>query len=874
MSDQPATIRLTDYTPPAFDASTVHLDIDFQNDHALVTSRVNYHRTEAASPGALLQLDGENMTLVHVAIDGIDLAPENYAETKSGLTITTSAVNFCCEITTRVEPDNNKALEGIYRSGPCYCTQMEAQGFRRMTYFPDRPDILSVYTTRLEADFESCPQLLANGNLVESGSLPADRHFALWHDPHPKPSYLFALVAGDLALVEDTFTTMNGREVALKFYVEHANEDRCSHAIRSLQASMKWDEETWGREYDLDIYMVVAVNDFNAGAMENKGLNIFNSALVLARPDTATDGDFESIEGVIGHEYFHNWSGNRVTLRDWFQLSLKEGLTVFRDQEFSSDMNSRGVKRINDVRGLRAFQFPEDAGPMAHPIRPPEYIEIDNFYTTTVYEKGAEVIRMMQTIVGKEAFRQAVEVYFEKYDGCAVTTDDFIATIEESTGADLGVFSRWYAQAGTPQLNVTWIHDSESATLAFHFEQTCRATRETTDKLPFQIPVKVALIGADGLEVRSSLKGSGTQEIEHVFQVTEATQDFILEGVDKSATPSILRGFSAPVRLTTAHTEDELLFLLASDNDAFNRWEAGQTLATRHILKGVDTHGANEDNARLVAAFGAVLNDYAADPAFTAEALILPPENSLAEEMEIIDVEGIHRERRSLLRAITQAHRSTFERVHRELRDTPGDAVDAATMGRRRLANVCLAYLASIEEPETTSMVMEQFETARNMTESFSALSILTDIDCAERTTALESFREQWADDFLVMNKWFGVQSMSRLRGGADRVRALTADPKFDDSNPNRVRALYGSFSRNAINFHDVSGDGYVLLAEALIELDSKNPMVAGRMVSAFNLWRRHTPGRQLLMKAQMERILATEGLSKNVFEVVSRALA
>lgn len=873
MSDTPKTIRLKDYTPPAFSASTINLDICFNDDHALVTARVNYHRAEGEPKDTPLSLDGRGLSLERVAIDGMDLPSADYDRNDNSLLVRTSLDNFCLEVTTRVSPDTNKSLEGIYRSGPCYCTQMEAQGFRRMTYFTDRPDVLSVYTTRLEADQETCPVLLANGNLVESGELPENRHFALWHDPHPKPCYLFALVAGDLALVTDRFQTMSGRWVDLRFYIEHGNEGRTAHAIRSLQAAMQWDEETWGREYDLDIYMVVAVNDFNAGAMENKGLNIFNSALVLASPETATDGDFESIEGVIGHEYFHNWSGNRVTLRDWFQLSLKEGLTVFRDQEFSSDLNSRGVKRINDVRMLRAVQFPEDAGPMAHPIRPPEYIEIDNFYTTTVYEKGAEVIRMMQTIVGKEAFRKAVELYFERFDGGAVTTDDFAATIQESTGVNLGVFLRWYSQAGTPQLKIDWEHDADAGTMTVHCQQTCRETRETTEKLPFQIPLSMALVGSDGNDLPITLAGASTPLAEHVLQITEKEQSFVFEGVTEGTTPSLLRGYSSPVRLTTAHSETDLLFLLSSDNDAFNRWEAGQTLATTEILRQVEDGTGAPSSSELIAAFGDVLRDYSTDPAFAAEALMLPPESSLAQEMKIIDVDGIHTERRRLIASIATAHRELLESVHATLRETPGDDIGAAAMGRRSLSNLCLAYLASLEDDRALELVRTQFNAARNMTESFSALALLSNHQGAACEEALAAFRDKWSHDFLVMNKWFGVQAMSRLPGGAERVRALARDELFDNDNPNRMRALYGSFSRNAICFHETSGSGYELVADALIEFDRKNPLVAGRMATAFNLWRRHTPARRDLMRAQLKRILATPDLSTNVFEVASRAV-
>ncbi|SFM24108.1 aminopeptidase N [Ectothiorhodospira mobilis] len=873
----PRAIRLEDYAPPQWRVDTVHLDFDLDPERTRVRSRMELTRLVDGS--APLVLNGQDLGLEGLQVDGRDWPEDRRSLEPERLVLHDLPATCVVELETVLEPRANTALEGLYVSGGNFCTQCEAEGFRRITWFPDRPDVLTVYTVRLEADRATCPVLLSNGNPVETGDLPGGRHYAVWHDPFPKPSYLFALVAGDLVCQQDRFTTRSGREVDLRIYVQRHNLDRCDHAMVSLKKAMRWDEETFGREYDLDIYMIVAVDDFNMGAMENKGLNVFNSKYVLARPETATDDDFVAIEGVIAHEYFHNWSGNRVTCRDWFQLSLKEGLTVFRDQEFTADQSLRAVKRIHDVQHLRSLQFPEDAGPMAHPVRPRSYIEINNFYTMTVYEKGAEVVRMIQTLVGREGFRRGLDLYFQRHDGQAVTTEDFVRAMEDATGRDLGPFRLWYEQAGTPRLEVDGHHDAATATYRLTVRQSCPPTPDQPEKRPMHIPLRMALLDPSGRPLPLRLHGDGDGEappVERVLDVTEAEQTFVFQGVEAPPVPSLLRGFSAPVKLQFPYTHEDLAFLMAHDGDDFNRWEAGQQLAVKVLLAQVRALQAGEEprlDPALEAAFARVLEDEALDAALVAEALTLPGEGYLAEQMEVVDVDAIHRARRFTRQALGRALAGRWRARHDALADSRGG--DAVAMGRRRLRDLCLAYLCAPGEKEALALARSRYEQAQDMTGTMGALRALMDHPGPERDEALADFEARWRQDPLVLDKWFALQAASGAPGTRERVEALMAHPGFSLRNPNRVRALLGTFAMgNPVHFHAADGEGYRLVTEAILELDALNPQVAARLATSLVRWRRFDAARQERMRAALERIVARPGGSPDVYEVASRALA
>ncbi|MGE0081100.1 MAG: aminopeptidase N, partial [Thiohalomonadaceae bacterium] len=751
--------------------------------------------------------------------------------------------------------------------------------FRKITWFVDRPDNMTVFSTRIEADRARYPVLLSNGNRVAQGELDHGRHYAEWHDPFPKPSYLFALVAGDLACIEDRFTTMSGRDVALRLYVQHGNEDKAGHAMASLKKAMRWDEEVYGREYDLDVYMIVAVDDFNMGAMENKGLNVFNSRYVLARPETATDADFMAIEGVIAHEYFHNWSGNRVTCRDWFQLSLKEGFTVFRDQQFSEDMTSGPVARINEVGVLRSQQFREDAGPMAHPVRPPSYQEINNFYTLTVYNKGAEVVRMLRTLLGPEAFRRGTDLYFARHDGQAVTTDDFVKAMEDASGMDLTRFRRWYDQAGTPEVKAHGDYDAAARRYTLHFSQATPATLGQPEKLPFHIPVAMALLGPDGRELPLRLvEETAPAGTSRVLALTEAEQQFVFEDVDATPVPSLLRGFSAPVRLAFPYSDGDLAFLMAHDSDPFNRWDAGQRLALGVILRSLDARregAAPALDEGLSAAFVATLRHPTLDKSLIAQALTLPDEDYVAGFLDTIDPEAVHAARSGLKHALARAHRDALLAVYEENTDRGPYTLDMAAVARRRLRNLCLAYLLQTGETALRALALTQYQGAGNMTDALAALTALVHTEGPEHAEVLVDFYRRWRHDPLVLDKWFTLQATSPLPGTLERVRELTAHPDFNLRNPNRVRALIGAFcQRNPARFHDARGEGYALLAEHVLALDELNPQIAALLASPFTQWRRFDANRQALMRAQLERLLAKPGLSRDVYEIASKSLA
>ncbi len=872
------TVYLSDYRPPDYAVDRVHLD--FLLDEK--TTRVRAHLEVAArarSSGRPLVLDGHGLELRSVVLDGRKLAAgRDYQLDADHLTIPHVPGRFVLDIETLIHPARNTELTGLYMSGGNFCTQCEAEGFRRITFFPDRPDVMTRYTTTITADRTRFPVLLSNGNLQEHVQLDKGLHRATWVDPFPKPSYLFALVAGDLARVEDRFVTRSGRTVQLHMYVQHHNADKCAHAMASLRKAMLWDEQVYGREYDLDLYQIVAVDDFNMGAMENKGLNVFNSVYVLARPDTATDADYLAIERVIGHEYFHNWSGNRVTCRDWFQLSLKEGFTVFRDEEFGADMTSRGVTRVQDVNVLRTHQFREDAGPMAHPVRPDSYVEINNFYTTTVYNKGAELVRMLRSLVGPERFRRGTDLYFERHDGQAVTTDDFVRAMEDAAGADLGQFRLWYSQAGTPVLHIGRAHDARSGTYILHVRQSCPPTPGQPHKKPFHIPFAVALLGRDGRELPLRLLGehSGTAGT-RMLELRQEEETFVFAGVPEEPVPSLLRGFSAPVRLQTDLTDSELCFLMSHDSDPFNRWEAAQRLASTLILRLAvrpPGGGAPVIDPRYVEAFRETLRSAHEDKAMIAQVLTLPSETYLADFMDPVDPQALYEARTWLLQSLARMLRDDLHATYRNNASDGTYDIDSRSVGRRSLKNLCLAYLMELNDPQVREDCVRQFRSAGNMTDAIAALRALASTDCHERRDVLAEFHDRWQAEPLVLDKWFALQATSRLPGTLAEVRSLVRHPAFSLRNPNRVRALIGSFaSGNPARFHDRRGAGYAFVAGQILRIDRLNPQLAARLAGVFSLWRKYEPHRQSLMKQQLERILSAPGLSRDVHEIGSKSL-
>ncbi len=897
----PKTVYLKDYTPPAFLISTIDLDVDIRADHALVRSTLALARNpKAADAHAPLALDGEEIELVSVALDGRTLAPGEYELGEESLSIARVPQRFKLETVSRIHPGKNTRLEGLYASANGFFTQCEAQGFRRITWFIDRPDVMARYTNTIHAERALYPVLLSNGNLVAAGEEAGGRHWAKWSDPFPKPSYLFAMVAAQLEKLADRFVTRSGRRAELAVYVEPGKLDQCGFAMRCLKSAMKWDEEVFGLELDLDGYMIVAVGDFNSGAMENKGLNIFNTKYVLARPDTATDIDYQNIDRVVAHEYFHNWTGDRVTCRDWFQLSLKEGLTVFRDQEYGADRYSRAVQRIGEVRGLRAAQFPEDAGPMAHPVRPAAYMEIRNFYTMTVYEKGAELVRMQHTLLGAQAFRAGMDLYFRRHDGQAVTTDDFVQAMQDASGIDLNQFRRWYEQAGTPVVEVEGKYDGAARRYALTLKQSCPPTPGQETKLPFHIPFALGLVGPDGGDLPLTLEGeeladppasgqrgdlpaSGrrAEEITRVLSLRQPQESFVFVDVAAPPVPSLLRNFSAPVIVKYDYNEAELTHLMAHDANAFNRWEAGQRLALALILRGIEMQCAPKANAAgaaeapqaFVAAFARVLAYAPRDPAFGAEALALPSEIYIAEQLDEVDPDAIHAVRNGLRRNLAQALRSELLATY-HAQAVPGPySPDARAAGKRALRNLCLGYLLELDDRASRDLAFAQFEGADNMSDAMAALAALANCDCAERAQALDAFYAKWKDEPLVVDKWLAVQAGSRLPGTLVEVRKLLAHPAFDIRNPNKVYALIRSFCGNHVCFHAADGGGYAFLAEQVIAIDAFNPQVAARMARAFDRWRKFDAGRRRHASAALERIRDAQGLSKDVAEIVSKAL-
>ncbi len=878
-TDPPHPINLKDYEPSNYLIDTVELDVALAPGATRIVSRLACRPNPAyRGKDKALRLDGESIELIEVRLADRVLAKAELKLADDSLTIARPPAGpFTLEITTLCNPEANKALSGLYRSRGIYCTQCEAEGFRRITYFLDRPDVLAVYTTRLEADVAETPVLLGNGNMTKAGKLKGGRHFAVWHDPHKKPSYLFAMVGGKLGCVTDGFTTMSGRKVELRIYVEPGKEDRCSWAMDSLKRSMRWDEKRFGCEYDLDIFMIVAVSDFNMGAMENKGLNVFNDKLVLASPDTATDGNYEAIESVIAHEYFHNWTGNRITCRDWFQLCLKEGLTVFRDQEFSSDERSRTVQRIADVRGLRAHQFPEDAGPLAHPVRPETYIEINNFYTSTVYEKGAELCRMIMTLVGKDGFRKGLDLYFARHDGQAATVDQFAKCFEEANARDLSQFMLWYSQSGTPELVCKLDWDARTKTAELTVDQVLPPTPGQSKKKPFHIPLKMGLIGGNGEAIELKLEGSGRVK-DGLIEVREAKQVFRFVDVPSKPVPSLLRGFSAPVNLSIDLSDRDLEFLIVHDSDLYNRWQAMQTLATRTIIEIVEaTRNGRTVRAggKLAKAMGAALGDGRLEPAYRAQLLQLPGEADIAREIrKDVDPQAIHAARTQLLRLISRTIRGELIDAYETSRPKGRYRPDANSVGLRSLSNSALGLIAERGQPEDIALATKHYWSAKNMTDAMAAIAILSDIDCPERRQALAHFEERWQGDLLVMDKWFTIQAMSSLPDTLERVDELTRHPLFSLQNPNKVRALIGVFAGfNQLQFNRPDGRGYQLVAGKVGEIDGFNPQVAARLLGAFRSWRTLEAGRRKQAKKALKQVAAREGISRDLYEIVTRTL-
>ncbi|TQV81001.1 aminopeptidase N [Exilibacterium tricleocarpae] len=885
---QPRAILLRDYRAPDYWIDKTDLHFSLAEEATDVTAELMLRRNAEAAAGAPLVLHGQDMELIEVAVDGRPLAPREYQLTDELLTLPQVPAQFKLTCKTRLKPAQNTSLEGLYKSHSMYCTQCEAEGFRKITYYLDRPDVMSEFTTTIDADRSRYPVLLSNGNLVDRGEGDGGRHWVRWHDPFKKPAYLFALVAGDLCALDDTFTTRSGREVTLRIFVEAKDLDKCDHAMASLKNAMAWDEKVYGREYDLDIFMIVAVDDFNMGAMENKGLNIFNTSCVLAKPETTTDAGFQRVEAVVAHEYFHNWSGNRVTCRDWFQLSLKEGFTVFRDAEFSADMGSPTVKRVEDVSLLRTLQFAEDAGPMSHPVQPASFIEISNFYTLTIYEKGAEVVRMLRNLLGAAQFRRGSDLYFERHDGQAVTIDDFVKAMEDASGRDLGQFKRWYSQAGTPVLEVDGVYDAGREEFTLTVSQSCPPTPDSETKLAFHIPLAVGLVGEAGpLALRLRGSDSGTGEADQgscVLELTKPQQTFVFEGVAEKPVPSLLRGFSAPVKLHYDYSRDDLMRLMSRDSDGFCRWDASQQLGVAVIGDLIDRYGKTGElhrepaDPRLLSAHRELLDDDSLDRAMVALMLRLPTEAYLSELADTVDVEAIHAARQHLRKALALALAEQWERVYHGNCSDEAYRADAGAIARRSLKNTALGYLALREDDNSLELCRTQFEQADNMTDVLAALACLVNgtsaAATAASTAALAAFYQRWQHEPLVVNQWLSVQAGCVAPGGLARVKALLQHPGFDIKNPNKVRALIGTFcNQNAINFHLKSGAGYRFLADQIIVLNRLNPQIAARMTTPLTKWQKYDPQRQILMKSELERILIEPDLSKDVYEVVSKSL-
>ena len=863
-------VRLADYRPPAFLVDRVELSFDLDPARTRVRSKLAMRRNPAAEAGAPLRLDGEKIELAGIALDGAPLAEGRYQVHDRALIIAEAPDAFILEIENFCAPEANTALSGLYVSKGMFCTQCEAEGFRRITYFPDRPDVLATFKVRIEADKGAYPVLLSNGNPGAAGDLDGGRHFAEWDDPHPKPCYLFALVGGDLAVVEDAFTTQSGKNVPLRIFVQEHNKAKCGFALDALKRSMKWDEEKYGREYDLDIFMIVAVDHFNMGAMENKGLNIFNSSVVLASPETATDMDYEFIEAVVAHEYFHNWSGNRVTCRDWFQLSLKEGFTVFRDQQFSADMRSAPVERIRQAKSLWARQFPEDKGPLAHPVRPESYVAIDNFYTATVYQKGAELVRMQHELLGPKAFRKGTDLYFERHDGAAVTIEDFVLAMEEASGEDLSQFRRWYSDAGTPQITVTETWDAEAGALTVALAQQTPPTPGQSEKPPRQIPVRVGVIGADGAAAAP----------ERVLSLTKAEESFTIDGLKEKPLLSVLRGYSAPVDIHQTLSIDDRTRLIAADADPFNRWAVAHRLSLDIVRSYAGEARLDDADAafdQYAESVRAVLADENLEHAFKAEVLRPPTRSDIARAVSVIDPGAIEAAHRRFVKGLAGVLEGELFALHGELASTAPYAPDATGAGRRALRNAALSILLLGGAEEAQTRASAQAATADNMTDEAAAVSALAFVGGAGADAALAAFYEKWRADDLVVNKWLGWQAAAPDHEGDSalaRIDRLAAHDAYDDRNPNKVRALVGVFANeNLAAFHAETGAGYDWFAETVSRLDAINPNIAARLTTALSAWRDLEPGRRARVEEMLGRLSGAE-LSAEASEMVTRLAA
>lgn len=875
MKDASATTTyLKDYTPPDYTVEQISLSFCLFEDGAEVTNEMQLARAEH-SAATSIELDGEELELRSIELNGEVLDASSYQVSDSLLTLSDVPEKANLKIVTWIKPHENKRLEGLYKSSKMFCTQCEAEGFRRITYYFDRPDVLSVFTTRVEAEKSLYPNLLSNGNMVDSGDLPDGRHFATWNDPHPKPSYLFALVAGDLHCQKDSFTTMAGREVSLEIFVEHKNASKCDYALDALKRSMRWDEEVYGREYDLDVFMIVAVDDFNMGAMENKGLNIFNSSCVLAKPETTTDLSYQRVEAIVAHEYFHNWSGNRVTCRDWFQLSLKEGFTVFRDSEFSADQNSRIVKRIEDVNMLRTAQFAEDAGPMSHPIRPDSYMEISNFYTLTVYEKGAEVVRMIHTLLGADDFRKGSDLYFERHDGQAVTTEDFVAAMEDASGKDLTQFKRWYSQSGTPRVHVSSEYSSESKTYSLSFEQSCPATPGQPTKEPFVIPITLGLISEEGKDLPLSPFAGATNA---VFELREEKETLVFDDIDAEPTPSLLRGFSAPVKLHFDYSREQLLFLMANDSDGFNRWDAAQSLAVSELqsmIVNLAEGSAAQLSQAYIDAMRGIVGDIGLDKAMVCKLMLLPSAQYLIELSDEADVDAICKARDIARKQLAFSMQQELYTRYKQDAQSENGGLSYDDMSRRGFKNACLGLLSANSDEDFIATCRRQYENAACMTDQLGALNaMISSGNKEDADDLLARFYDQWKNDAQVVELWLSSQSSNSAYADLGHIKKLMEHEAFDFLNPNKLRSVVGAFAgQNLQNFHAANGEAYTFLADQIIKLDNINPQIASRLATPLTRWKKYNSQRQSLMVKELKRIHGKESLSKDLREVVEKSI-
>ncbi len=876
---KPQAVYRKDYKKPDYQIDTVDLDFDLDPEQTIVKSKMavrsDYDRSGKVQP---LVLNGDELKLNDIKIDGKKLTPKDYDLDEKGLTIKNPPADFTLEIETEINPTANTTLEGLYISNGVYTTQCEPEGFRRMTFYPDHSDVMAKFSTIVRGDKEALPKMLSNGNMVEEGT-ENGKDFVKWVDPHKKPSYLFALVAGDLGEIKDKFTTMSGKDVDLHIFCEKGKEDKCTYAMESIKKSMKWDEEKFGREYDLEQFSVVAVSDFNQGAMENKSLNVFNDAYVLADPKTATDSDFASIESIIGHEYFHNWTGNRITCQDWFNLTLKEGLTVYRDQEFSADMLSRPVKRIDDVSNLRAGQFPEDSGPMAHPTRPESYVAINNFYSSTVYSKGAEVIRMQEKLLGKEKFHKAMDLYFDRHDGQAVTCDDFVKCMEDTSKKDLTQFKRWYSQAGTPEVTAKGKYDANTKTYELTLSQNTKATPGQSTKEPFVIPQEIGLIDSKGNDMPLQLKGEQSAKgTSRIVTLESGEQTFKFVNVEEPPVLSANRGFTAPVNMNINYTDKERIHMMQNDSDSFNRFEAGQQYAAKLMLNMIKEVQAGKEptvDSKFVKAMGSYLKDPKLEKAFVARAMSLPGESYLAQKMDVIDVDAIHKARETMQKAVANEYKYEFKHLYLTNRSSSQDAYvpDAKQSGERSLKNCALSYLSKTDDKDMQNVVASQYEDASNMTDTMASLAVMINSGNPSADKSLSDFYNKHKENHLVVNKWISLQSTSSQEGTLDKVKELLDHEAFDMTNPNKVRVLLGGFSSNPTAFHAKDGSGYEFISEQLIKLDDINPMTAAKMASSLCKWQKHDAGRQEMMKKALNKIMQKPKLSENLFEVVSKSL-